>query len=125
MAERTDDDADVFSKPRNFMAGGFDMMSRLMWERLSKDVKLPKWQRAAMYCWAHCDRSNHCPMPKNKLQQFLACSNTRETNRVIATAVGRGWLAEGSNDRCLVATCDVKYGAGNFKSRHECEFHPV
>lgn len=116
---------DGYPKPRTFMAGGFNMMARPMWERLSKDEKLPKWQRAAMYCWAHCDRTNHCPLPRNALQNFLGCANTRETNRVVATAVARRWLAEGSNDRCLVATCDVQFRAGNFKSRRACEFHPA
>lgn len=100
------------------------MMGRKMWERFSKDIRLPKWQRAAAYCWAHCDRAGHCPLPENKLGDFLGCKETREVNRVVKRAVEMNWLSPGSNARCLVAVYnDVRYSAGNYKTRKDCEFH--
>lgn len=99
------------------------MVGRKFFERLSKTEKTPKWQVAAFHCWANIDRRGHCPMPRGKLTELVGTPNDRETRRVVNEAVSRGWLEQGSNDRCMIAPHDMKYDAGNYKLRAECEFH--
>lgn len=115
------DDASVIANPTR-MAGGFNMVERKLFERLAKD-SLPAWQQAALHCWAHIDRRGHCPMKKGALTLMLGKKSDVETRKVIKQAVQHGWLAQESNDRCLIAPHGVVYKAGNYRLRHNCEFH--
>ena len=105
------------------MPGGYNLMSRKLFERLSKGDKTPKWQMAALHCWANMDRRGHCPMPAGELSRFLGQKSHAETRRIVQEAVDRGWLAHGSNDRCMIAPFGVEFKAGNYRSRKICEHH--
>lgn len=101
------------------------MMERFLFDRLACDEKLPSWQKAALHCWGKMDRRGHCPMPKGELTKMLGKKSDVDTRKVVNIAVDRGWLAVGSNDRCLIAPYGVEYNAGKFgeKRRAMCEFH--
>lgn len=104
------------------MPGGWNIMERKLFERLGTG-SVPAWQKAALHCWAHIDRRGHCPMPKGKLTELLGKHSDVDTRKVVRQAVKNGWLAHGSNDRCLIAPYGVEFKAGNYKLRSTCEFH--
>lgn len=103
------------------MAGGFDLVGRKFLERQANTTTLPAWQRTAFYCWSHCRRDNHCPLPSGGLAAFLGCEE-RIAARNVKKAVEAGWLSVGSNVRCLVAPMDVQYKAGNYVAK-DCPNH--
>lgn len=99
------------------------MVERKLFERLSKDARTPAWQVAALHCWANVDRRGHCPMPRGFLTELLGKRSDVDTRKVVETAVQRGWLAAGSNDRCMIAPHGIEYKVGNYNRRPCCEFH--
>lgn len=115
-------DSDAYSA-RTADSNLFDMIGRTFLGRLSADDRLPAWQVAALHCWANIDRRGHCPMPAGELTSMLGKKSDRDTRKVVAEAVRRGWLAPGSNDRCLIAPYEVTYKAGKRRLRSVCEFH--
>lgn len=119
----TEVDGEIADSFKTYMAGGFNMVERKLFARLACDPSMPKWQQAAMHCWGHMDRRGHCPLPAGKLTEILGKKSDVDTRKEVRKAISKGWLAEGSNDRCLVAPYGVVYKAGNWKLRGECEFH--
>ena len=97
--------------PTNWMAGGFDMMGRLWMKRLSKDPKLHAWQRIAMYGWGSMRKDGHCPLADGEIGRIVDNPRIRndKAKEQIDIAVCRGWLADGSNRRCLIMPYDLRY----------------
>lgn len=93
----------------NWMAGGFDMVGRLFFKRLSRG-KVPQWQRLALHAWANVRRDGHCPMSADDLRSVLGkVPRDDKLKDAIRMAVAREWLAPGSNPKCLVVPYDVRY----------------
>lgn len=109
-------------RSRTWMAGGFNMVERKLFERLSAGP-VPAWQKAALYCLANIDRRGHCPLPSGELTRLLGKKSDVDTRKVVRKAVENGWLAGGSNDRCLIAPYGVEFKAGNRRLRSVCEWH--
>ncbi|AFA73920.1 hypothetical protein GPOL_c29030 [Gordonia polyisoprenivorans VH2] len=86
-------------------------MGRSMFERLSKDRKIPHWQQLALYVWAHVGTDGHCLLPADIARQLWRGSTARtdKLSEAVAGAVEHGWLDPQSNRRCAVVPHDVEY----------------
>ena len=122
------DEPEIVPSRKTRMPGGFNQIARPLFKRFSKDTKVPDWQRIAFWCWAEMRRDQHCPMAKGEIAVEVLGKPKMQSGKVskaINEAIRRGWLAHGSNARCLVAPYDVQFHAGNHHIPEVCEFHGV
>lgn len=106
---------------RAFVAGGYDMVGRKFFERLTKS-KIPAWQKSAFHCYATMNANGHRPMREGELGEVVGKRDVKEVRKDVKKAIAEGFLDPLSNERCLVAPYDVVYRGGNFKGG-QCPFH--
>ncbi|MEC4614571.1 hypothetical protein [Tsukamurella tyrosinosolvens] len=106
---------------RTVIVGGWNAVGRKKLEQFFNDDRLPRWQRIAFYCWSHCRRDNHCPVPGGKLALLLG-AEPRLVRREIKKAVDMGFLLDGSNENCLIMPGEMRYNAGNYVAK-DCPHH--
>src|SRR5690349_9511374 len=83
-----------------------------VWEERGRSGALPAWQRVAALAYARHGANLHAPFSPGELAHLLGNASDvayggktmarQNVFRAIRTAVDRGWLAEGSNARCLI-----------------------
>ncbi|MGX7693576.1 hypothetical protein [Gordonia polyisoprenivorans] len=89
---------------------GFTMVHR---ESTWKTVAASSFDQRAkmvMYAWTHMRKDGHCPIRGN-LGSVIFGKKVRSdnANNLVRRAVEEGFLAEGSNTRCLILPWGVRY----------------
>ncbi len=101
------------------------------WSERAANSHLPYWLRVAALCYGHHRANGHAVFGPGDIRAALAriAPGTGEVTRpdpslvtrAIRTAVGHGWLAKGSNARCLIAPGHIGGGLGSEHDR--CPVH--
>lgn len=106
------------------------MHRQRVWEERAADPQLPDWLRATAIAYGKHRANGHANFSRGALRHVLATVNrdtgeygeNENVSRAIATAVRYGFLARGSNTRCLVVPQHaVEGGLGNVHS--PCVIH--
>ncbi|GAA2089397.1 hypothetical protein GCM10009725_27390 [Aeromicrobium tamlense] len=102
------------------------------WIERAHDPRHPKWLRVASHAYGTHKRNGHAPLGIGELADLLArvdsttgefLPDMKNAARYVAEAVDRGWLAAGSNGRCLIVPSHAVEGGTRGSIYEQCSRH--
>jgi hypothetical protein len=91
------------------------------WEQRALELEQPLWLKVACMAYARVGANGHANFERGELANLMGKCR-QDIDRAIRTAVGKGWLDEGSCTECLIPPGDfIEMSFGT--SRKTCKVH--
>jgi hypothetical protein len=104
------------------------MHQQHVWAERAVDPALPLWLRVAALAFAGQARNGHCHLATGDLEMALSAPDgtardSGTARRALRLAVEHGFIAAGSNSRCLIVPPHAVSGGSHGSAHALCDRH--